>query len=107
MKWFEIEKFRPPCGELIWVWDMDLNHKFLIRYLGSQESWEESRYDKRFPIWAYLNDANDKSMNSVGAKMECQNCNKPTLMKAKTQKYCSPCNGIVNRRMNKERNRKK
>lgn len=28
----------------------------------------------------------------------CQNCKKETKMNAAMQKYCSPCNSIVNRR---------
>lgn len=37
-------------------------------------------------------------MNKNQTAMECQNCKKMTLRKVNSQKYCTPCNGIVNRR---------
>ena len=56
MKWYEISKVRPPHGELIWVWDKTNQNKFLIRYMGSDESWISCKDNDNFPIWAYLND---------------------------------------------------
>lgn len=56
MKWNEISKKRPQFGELIWVWDIIKQQKFLITYLGSEESWLDRKEDINFPIWAYLND---------------------------------------------------
>ncbi len=56
MKWIEISKQRPPKGELIWIWDMENNYKYLIRYLGSEETWLEKKENSAFPIWAYLNE---------------------------------------------------
>ncbi len=56
MKWKEIKKERPPHGELIWVWDMERNCKFLIRYMGSENVWFETKEDTKFPIWASLNE---------------------------------------------------
>ena len=61
MQWIEIEKIRPPHGELIWVWDMDNHYKFLIRYMGSEETWMDTKKNTRFPIWAPLNDPNNAS----------------------------------------------
>jgi hypothetical protein len=57
MKWYEIEKHRPPYGELIWIWDASENKKGLIRYRGSKENWIETKdRSENFPIWAHLND---------------------------------------------------
>lgn len=56
MKWFEISKTRPPFGQLIWVWDMERELKFLIRYKGSEEAWIEKKDSDKFPIWSYLNE---------------------------------------------------
>ena len=56
MIWREIEKERPPHGELIWVWDQTNNQKFLIRYLGSEDCWLEKKSCSIFPIWAKLNE---------------------------------------------------
>lgn len=61
MKWIEIEKTRPPYGELIWVWDTDKNEKFLIRYMGSERIWFDTKQNTRFPIWAPLNESDDTS----------------------------------------------
>lgn len=59
MKWYEISKKRPPYGKYIWVWDANRNFKFLLKYHGCQETWEETKHDRDFPIWAYLNDEED------------------------------------------------
>lgn len=56
MKWREISKERPPHGELVWVWDIDLNHKFLIRYMGSEDIWIQTKDSSICPIWAKLNE---------------------------------------------------
>lgn len=55
MRWIETKKIRPPEGELIWVWDMEKNCKFLVRYHGSYDSWIERKDFTPFPIWAHLN----------------------------------------------------
>ncbi len=60
MKWIEISKKRPPHGELIWVWDLGNNQKFLIRYNGSENIWLECKNNSNFPVWAYLNDIDEK-----------------------------------------------
>lgn len=59
MEWYETSKKRPPHGELIWVWCESINSKFLIRYMGSEESWISCKDNDKFPIWAYLNDKFD------------------------------------------------
>ncbi len=65
MEWHEISKKRPPHGELIWVWDKSLNSKFLIRYMGSEESWLNCKDNDNFPIWAYLNESMLGNSDSV------------------------------------------
>jgi len=61
MKWYEISKIRPPHGELIWVWDKSTNSKFLIRYMGCEDSWIRCKDNDKFPIWAYLNNQPERS----------------------------------------------
>ncbi len=60
MEWIEISKRRPPYGELIWVWDVENNCRYLIRYFGSEESWLEKKDNSKMPIWAHLNDIERK-----------------------------------------------
>lgn len=67
MEWIEIAKTRPPHGELIWVWDMESNYKFLIRYMGSEDTWFSQKENSRFPIWAPLNEKDD-SMEWISVK---------------------------------------
>ena len=45
MKWYKVKEKRPPSGEWIWVWCTHDNTKQLIRYMGSQETWEETKND--------------------------------------------------------------
>lgn len=56
MKWREVNKGKPNFGELIWVWDTINNHKFLIRYHGNEEIYDDEKRNYRFPIWAKLNE---------------------------------------------------
>jgi hypothetical protein len=60
MEWIEVSKIRPPHGELIWVWDIDKNEKFLVRYMGSEDIWFATKENRRFPIWAHLNEEEKK-----------------------------------------------
>lgn len=59
MKWIEIKNKRPSYGQFIWVWDMDRHYKILVKYLGSEELWFETKLNTKFPIWAYLNDEDE------------------------------------------------
>lgn len=61
MKWIEIDKQTPLHGSLVWVWDMNNSYKLLIRYMGSQEVWFQTKGSAQFPIWAPLNDDDDIS----------------------------------------------
>jgi len=56
MKWRKVEEERPPHGELIWVWDIHNSYKFLIKYMGSEDFWFQTKGSSQFPIWAHLNE---------------------------------------------------
>ena len=56
MEWIETSQHRPPYGEWIWIWDMDKQEKRLVKYLGSEEDYQEFKLCSDFPIWAYLNE---------------------------------------------------
>lgn len=61
MEWHKVKDKRPPPGEWIWIWSVPDNSKQLIRYMGSQEQWEETRNDPNFPVWAHLNNEKEAS----------------------------------------------
>lgn len=51
MEWKKICEQRPIHGQFIWVCDMLYQRKFLIMYLGSEETWDVLKNNERFPIW--------------------------------------------------------
>lgn len=50
-KWKDISKERPPFHEYIFVWDMINQKEMLILYLGTEEIWERTKNNFKFPLW--------------------------------------------------------
>jgi len=84
MYWHEMMKEQPPFNEFVWLWDMDKNEKRLIKYQGSVESWELTKDNPRYPIWAHLNGfrAKEKTCETLDIKegeSDCGRGNKEEL----------------------------